>query len=176
MSKESAVVPAERVNIVYRPATGKNQEQVELPLKILMMGDYTLRRDDRPLEERTPISLDKDTFTEVMAQQNLQVTLSVADRLSQEEGNRLSVTLRFRDLADFAPESIVSQVPELRKLVELRSALQALKSQLTNVPTFRRRLQSLLSDADCRQQLMRELSMQPGDKSVPARGPEEAHT
>ena len=39
MSKEGSVAPKERVNIIYKPATGNAQEEVELPLKILMVGD-----------------------------------------------------------------------------------------------------------------------------------------
>ena len=81
MSKESSVAPTERVNIVYKPATGNAQEQVELPLKILMMGDFTGQADDTPLEQRAPINVDKGNFNEVMAQQNLKVTLTAADKL-----------------------------------------------------------------------------------------------
>ncbi len=167
MSKESSVAPKERVNIVYQPATGNAQEQVELPLKILMLGDFTGQKDERPLEERAPINVDKDNFTDVMAQQNLQVTLSVPDRLSQEGGNSLPVTLQFRSLSDFTPESIVHQVPELDKLLKLRSALAALKGPLGNIPAFRRRLQDLLNDADSRESLMKELGMNPDEKSTP---------
>ena len=43
MPRESSVAPKERVNIVYRPATGDASEEVELPLKILVMGDFTMK-------------------------------------------------------------------------------------------------------------------------------------
>ena len=43
--KEGSVAPKERVNITYKPATGGAQEDVELPLKILMLGDFTGRAD-----------------------------------------------------------------------------------------------------------------------------------
>jgi type VI secretion system protein ImpB len=167
MSKETSVAPTERVNIVYQPATGNAQEQVELPLKILMMGDFTGKQDDRPVEERAPINVDKDNFNDVMAQQNLQVTMSVPDKLSQDAGATMPVTLEFRNLSDFAPESIVHQVPELEKLLKLRSALHALKGPLGNIPAFRRRLQDLLSDTDSRQTLMRELGLKPDEKNEP---------
>ena len=52
MAKEASVAPRERVNITYKPATGDAKAEVELPLKMLMIGDYTLRPDERPLEER----------------------------------------------------------------------------------------------------------------------------
>ncbi|WNG18832.1 type VI secretion system contractile sheath small subunit [Cystobacter fuscus] len=165
MSKDSSVAPTERVNIVYKPATGNAQEQVELPLKILMMGDFTHQPDARPLEERAPINVDKDNFNEVMAQQELKVTLSVPDRLSNEKDAELPMTLEFKTLADFSPESVVNQVPELKTLLELRSALHALKGPLGNLPAFRRKLQSLLGDPDSRQKLMRELGIQ--DETTP---------
>jgi type VI secretion system protein ImpB len=165
MSKESSVAPKERVNIVYQSATGNAQEQVELPLKILMLGDFTGQKDERPIEERAPINVDKDNFSDVMAQQNLQVTLSVPDRLSQEEGATMPVKLSFRNLSDFAPESIVNQVPELDTLLKLRTALNALKGPLGNIPAFRRRLQDLLNSADSREKLMKELGMSPDKKN-----------
>jgi type VI secretion system protein ImpB len=159
MSKESSVAPTERVNIVYKPATGNMQEQVELPLKMLMMGDFTGQEDKRPLEERAPINVDKSNFNEVMAQQGLNVTVSVADRLSNEEGASLPVSLQFKNLGDFAPESIVNQVPELRTLLELRSALNALKGPLGNVPAFRKKLQAMLNDEEGRKRLIDELGL-----------------
>ncbi|MFY0524006.1 type VI secretion system contractile sheath small subunit [Archangium gephyra] len=159
MSKESSVAPTERVNIVYKSATGNMQEQVELPLKMLMMGDFTGRQDDRPLEERAPINVDKTNFNEVMAQQDLKVNVSVADKLSNEQGATLSMDLQFKTLADFAPESLVNQVPELRTLLELRSALTALKGPLGNVPAFRKKLQAMLADDEGRKRLIDELGL-----------------
>src|SRR5215468_10993028 len=100
MAKEGSVAPKERVNIVYKPATGDAQAEVELPLKILMMGDYTLRSDSTPLEERKPINVDKDNFNDVMAKQGLQINMSVADKLS-DGGSEMAVSLRFNSLSDF---------------------------------------------------------------------------
>jgi type VI secretion system protein ImpB len=123
------------------------------------MGDFTGRQDDRPLEDRAPINVDKMNFTEVMSQQNLKVSISVEDKLSGEQGVSLPVSLEFKSLADFAPESIVNQVPELRKLLELRGALNALKGPLGNVPAFRKKLQAMLSDDEGRKRLIDELGL-----------------
>jgi type VI secretion system protein ImpB len=158
MAKEGSVAPKERVNIVYKPATGDAQQEVELPLKMLMLGDYTLRADSTPVEERKPVNIDKDNFNDVMAKQNLQLSLSVGDKLSDAPGE-MAVTLRFNSMADFGPEGVVNQVPELRKLLELRSALNALKGPLGNIPAFRKKIQGLLGDADARQKLMGELGL-----------------
>lgn len=157
--KDQSVAPKERVNITYKAQVGDAQEETELPLKILMVGDYTGRPDDTPLEERKPISVDKENFNEVMAKQDLKATVAVADRLSGEKDASLNVELTFKGLSDFTPEGIVNQVPELKKLLELRQALTALKGPLGNIPAFRKKIQALLGDDKARQQLMQELGL-----------------
>ena len=164
MSKETSVAPKERVNIVYKSSTGDAQEDVELPLKVLMMGDYTGRADDTPLEERKPINIDKGNFNEVMAKQELKVDLSVPNKLSNEEGASMAVSLQLKNLNDFSPEGVVNQVPELKKLLELRAALNALKGPLGNVPAFRKKIQTLLGDSDQRGKLMAELGISTENK------------
>ena len=66
MASAGSVAPKERINITYKPATGDAQAEVELPLKLLVVGDYTQRADDRPVEERAPINVDKDNFQDVL--------------------------------------------------------------------------------------------------------------
>ncbi len=133
---------------------------MELPLKILMMGDYTGRPDETPLEERAPINVDKDNFNEVMASQKLSVTVNVPNKLDDgKSGDELPVSLKFNGIADFGPEGVVNQVPELKKLLELRAALNALKGPLGNIPAFRKKIQALLSDEAQRSQLMAELGL-----------------
>ncbi|MFN0062484.1 MAG: type VI secretion system contractile sheath small subunit [Myxococcaceae bacterium] len=164
MPKESSVAPKERVNIVYKTATGNAQEEIELPLKILMMGDYTGRPDNTPLEDRAPINIDKGNFNEVMSKQDLAVDTSVKNQLAQDAGE-LAVSLKFKTLADFGPEGIVNQVPELQQLLELRQALTALKGPLGNVPAFRKKIQTLLGDETNRSRLLSELNLKDGKPS-----------
>lgn len=161
MPKEGSVAPKERVNIVYKPATD-GAEEVELPLKILAIGDYTGRADDRTVEDRKPINIDKDNFNEVMEKHELGVDLTVPDELSGTADAELAVSLKFKNLKDFTPEGVAGQVPELRKLLELRNALTALKGPLGNRPAFRKQLQSVLGDETSRKKLMEELGMGEG--------------
>lgn len=164
MAKDGTVAPKERVNIVYKSQTGDVQEEVELPHKVLMLGDYTGRPDGTPIEDRKPINVDKANFNEVMSKQNLEVSIEVEDKLSNEKDASFAVNLKFQTLADFSPEGVVNQVPQLKQLLELRSALTALKGPLGNVPAFRKKIQSLLGDAEARKQLMAELGISEDNK------------
>jgi type VI secretion system protein ImpB len=160
-----SVAPRERVNITYRPASEGAQEDIELPFKILVLGDFTGRPDERPVEERPPISIDKDNFDKVMAAQQLAVDISIPDNLvdapaDDHADGELAVSLRFHSLADFRPEGLAQQVPELRRLLELRAALVALKGPIANVPGFVRKIRELLKDPEQRERLLRELELE----------------
>ncbi len=160
MAKEASVAPRERVNIVYRPATGDAQEEVELPLKLLIMGDFIQRPDDRVLEDRETVSVDKDNFNEVLKAQNLNLSVTVPNKLSESPDEEMNVNLNFESIADFAPEAIAKKTPELNKLLELRQALTALKGPLSNLPEFRKKIQNLIKDESAREQLLKELGVE----------------
>ena len=86
MAKEGSVAPRERVNIVYKPATGGAAEEKELPLKLLVMGDFNLSQDDTALEGRKPVNIDKDNFNDVMKNQKIDIKINVKNTLSGKEG------------------------------------------------------------------------------------------
>ncbi|SER60889.1 type VI secretion system protein ImpB [Pseudomonas sp. NFACC02] len=160
MAKEGSVAPKERINITFKPATGGAQEEIELPLKLIAIGDYTHRKDERKIEDRKPISIDKDTFDEVLAKQELSLTLGVPNRLeSGDEADELALQLRINSMKDFNPASLVEQVPELKKLMELRDALVALKGPLGNAPAFRKAIESVLAGEESRDRVFAELGL-----------------
>ena len=158
--REGSVAPKERVNIVYKPATNMD-EDVELPFKVLVMGDFTGRADDASLEDRKPINVDKDNFNEVLAGQKLAVDFNVKDRLSPDaqEGDEVPVHLQIKSIKDFQPEQVAQQVPELKSLLEIREALVAMKGPLGNVKNFSKKLKEVLADDAARERLMKELKI-----------------
>ncbi len=157
MSSDGSVAPKERINVVYKSHVGDKTEEVELPLKLLMIGDYTGREDDAVIEDRVPINIHKDNFNDVMKSYNLNLDIAVENKLDDKEGDELSASLKFENIKDFAPESIASQVPELKSLMELRKALLALKGPLGNVPSFRKTIQNIVTDDVSRSKIMQEL-------------------
>lgn len=161
MSKEQSVAPKERINITYRSATGDVPEDVELPFRTLVVGDFTGRADDRTVEERAPVAIDKDSFDSVLREHEVKLDLQVRDELSGREGEELAVALSIRSMKDFEPEQIAAQIPAMKQLLELRAALTALKGPLSNVPAFRKRLAASVAEPDARGRLLSELGLEP---------------
>ena len=157
MTNEPSVAPRERVNLVYSPSVETLCESVELPLRILVVGDFSQRPAPCPLAERQPFSVDKDTFAQRMAERALTLDLTVPDRLSPAEGAERAVALRFSSLRDFTPEGVARQIPATRELLDLRSALNAIRGPLGPVPIFKKKIVALLADEDGRRRLAREV-------------------
>ncbi|WP_424407477.1 type VI secretion system contractile sheath small subunit [Pasteurella sp. PK-2025] len=158
-NKEGSVAPKERINIKYVPATDGQIAEVELPLNMLVVGDMKGKAEDSPIEERPMIPVDKNTFSSVMGEMGIELNLNVPNKLSEKEDDELSVNLGIASLNDFSPDNIVNSVPELKKLLELREALTAVKGPLGNVPAFRARLAELLENDESREQLLKELNL-----------------
>jgi len=159
VAKELSVAPKERINIKYVPATGDQQEEVELPLKMVVMGDFTGRADETPVEERSTVSIDKNNFNDVLREMDLERTIEVQNTLSDDPEATLSMSLDFKTLKDFDPDAIAQKVPELKNLVDLREALIALKGPLGNMPQFRKALAEMLGDEEKREEILKELSI-----------------
>lgn len=162
MAADGSVAPKERVNIVYRPAVGDAQSEVELPLKLLVLGDFTQRANDQAVEDTRPVSVDKDNFNDVLKAQKLELSIGIDSKLDPNapEGTQLPVKLSFESIDDFSPDALVGKVPELQQLLLLRDALKALKGPIGNIPDFRKRVQELVQDEQVRSRLLGELGIE----------------
>ena len=160
MAKDGSVAPKERINITFKPAVGGAQEEVELPLKLLVLGDFSQRADHRKLEDRNPIGIDKHTFDEVLAKQALSLTLSVPNRLQDTaDVEELPIQVQINVMRDFNAANLVEQIPALQKLMALREALVALKGPLGNTPNFRKAIEQALANDDSRARVLAELGL-----------------
>lgn len=155
---DGSVAPKERINIKYTPKTDGQTSEIELPLNILVVGD-TGRIDDSPLDERSTISVNKNNFNAVIAEAGINLNFNVKNKLTDKPEDEINVQLEIKSLDDFSPDSVARQVPEMKKLLELREALVALKGPLGNLPAFRAQIQALLDDETTREQLIKELSI-----------------
>lgn len=152
-----SVAPKERINISYRPAVGSAKEGVELPFKLLVLGDFTQNQDDSTIEERKLININNYNFDDVVKSQNLSAEFSVENKMSVEGGS-IDISLKLNELKDFEPDNIIEQVDELKQVLQLRDALKALKGPLGNSPQMRKKIQALLSDDASRKALKKEIT------------------
>ncbi|KPC52617.1 type VI secretion system contractile sheath small subunit [Amantichitinum ursilacus] len=149
-------VPAARINIKLDLHTGGAQKKIELPLKLLAMGDYSNGQDTRPVADRPKVSVNKNNFDAVLADLNPKARIAVANTLGG--GNdEVMVDLDFKAMKDFHPEQVARNIPQLRALLAMRNLLRDLKSNLLDNASFRRELEKILKDPSLSANLRAEL-------------------
>lgn len=148
--------PKERINITYKAKTNGRESDVELPLKLMVMSNLTGKADKQPLEERETLQINKTNFNQVMQKLNISSQFSVKNTLGTG-AEELDVNLKITSMKDFSPDSIVKQIPELNKLMQLREALMALKGPMGNIPDFRKSVLAALKDEKIKEKLLLEI-------------------
>ncbi|WP_025471011.1 type VI secretion system contractile sheath small subunit, partial [Yersinia pestis] len=92
-------IPKARINIKLDLHTGGAQKKVELPLKLLVMGDYSNGQEQRPLSEREKLNINKNNFNSVLAEFQPSLKLAVPDTLAGDNTDT-AVSLTFNDMKD----------------------------------------------------------------------------
>lgn len=143
-----------RVQITYDVEVGGAIQKKELPLVVGILADLSGKPEEAlpPLKERKFIEIDRDNFNDVLGSIQPRMVASVDNHLSKE-GGKTSVDLRFKNLDDFSPVSIVRQVESLRKLFESRQRLNDLLAKLDGNDTLDNMLQQTVANPDELKQL-----------------------
>ncbi|PAX78388.1 type VI secretion system contractile sheath small subunit [Citrobacter sp. TSA-1] len=150
-------IPKARVNLKLDLHTGGAGKKVELPLKLLVTGDFSNGQENRPLSEREKINIDKSNFNDVLANISPSVQLNVENTLAGD-GSEENIGLTFRNMDDFTPEQVARQIPRLKAMMAMRSLLRDLKANLLDNATFRKELEKILQDPALSRELRNELS------------------
>jgi type VI secretion system protein ImpB len=148
--------PPARINLFLEVLKGDAKQKIELPLRMMMLGDYTGREDGTPLEDREIVNINKDNFNAVMKSMDLRGEFSVPDRIRGGDGET-KVDLRFQDMASFHPEQVARQVPEVTRMLAMRNLLQDLRNRVVSTAQFRKQLEGIVKDRAALDQLAAEL-------------------
>ncbi|EOI5264998.1 type VI secretion system contractile sheath small subunit [Campylobacter jejuni] len=155
---DGSYAPKERINITYKAKTNGQNEDVELPSKLMVMANLK-GKNETPLEEREILQINKINFDQVMRKLNITTSFSVKNTLGTG-AEELDVKLNIASMKDFSPDSLAKQIPELNKLLQLREALMALKGPMGNIPDFRKAVLEALKNEKTKEKLLLEIKQE----------------
>ena len=138
-----------RVQITYDVEVGGAIQKKELPLVVGVLADLS-GKPDKPLpklKDRKFVEIDRDNFNAVLAASSPRVAFQVQNKLTKA-GGFLNTELRFKTMDDFAPLSIVNQVPAMKKLLEARGKLNDLLGKLDGNDDLDAKLQEIVSNTE----------------------------
>jgi len=120
-----------RVQITYDVETGGAIELKELPFVVGVLGDFVGKSEEPlpALKNRKFVEVDPDNFNQVLAGMKPRLAFTLDNKL-QDDGSKMGVELKFKNIEDFEPDNVVQQIEPLRKLVEARKKLSDLRSKM----------------------------------------------
>jgi type VI secretion system protein ImpB len=137
-------IPKTRISISVDSHAGVSP-RTELPLKLLVLGDYSAGQATDSLAKREKIDVNKTNFNAVLGKLSPQITVELASK--NQDGNQdPNLTLSFRTMKDFEPDHVVQQIPALRRIIAMRNLLSDLKLNWLGNKAFRSYLELILKD------------------------------
>lgn len=138
-------IPKARINLSLDVETGGHQKKMELPLKMLVMGDFSNGKTKGKVADRQRININQNNFEAVMADLSPGARFDVPNLLAKD-GSEFTIDLGFSSMKDFRPDNVAQQIPELHSLMAMRNLLKDLKSNLLDNAKFRKELERIVSD------------------------------
>ncbi|RNW00403.1 type VI secretion system contractile sheath small subunit [Enterobacter asburiae] len=105
-------VPKARINLKLDLHTGGASKKMELPLKLLVAGDFSNGQESEQISEREKVNITKNNFDSVLSEYSPKLNLTVKNTLS-DDGGEENVQLTFQSMKDFTPEQVAAQIPEV---------------------------------------------------------------
>lgn len=158
-------VRAPRVQITYDVEIGDAIEMKELPFVVGVLSDLS-GKPDQPLprlKDRKFVEIDRDNFNTVLEGMKPRLAFRADNKLTGDD-TKLNVELRFKNLDDFHPEQVATQIEPLRKLVETRRRLADLLSKLEGNDKLDDLLQQVMASTDSLQKLSEEAGAKKSDE------------
>jgi type VI secretion system protein ImpB len=149
--------PPARINLFLEVQKGGAKKKMELPLRMLVLGDFTKKDATTPVAQREKININKDNFNDVMKSSGLSTDVVVADKIKGGDAE-MKVNLKFKDMQSFSPEEVAKQIPQLSRLLATRNLLQDLRNRIISINDFRKELEKVVKDKNALAQLSAELS------------------
>ena len=150
----------ELIRVDIRPKVdGKTQK--EYPFRVLVLGDFSNGANPERYAERDPLEITKSNFDARLENMSPTLSISVADRIEPaaegEEPAELPVQLTFTKMDDFSPGAVAQAVPALKRLLEIREALEGFLQPVTEDPELREDLAELIRTSESVEELLAKL-------------------
>lgn len=158
------IIPRSRINLRYRTMIEGELQEVELPFRLIVLGDLSLGSStDREvdLETRRLRTLDGKNIDALMENMRLSVGVKAKNCIDQGD-EELEVTLPIRNRASFNPDQVANSVPKIRALLLLRKLLIEMQSQVDNRKEVRNLMYQIFSNPEELQRLQKELESYSG--------------
>jgi type VI secretion system protein ImpB len=153
-------IPKSRLTLRYKTEVSGHPEDVSLPLRLLVEGDFSAGSSkDRKvdLEERRLRTLDGTNTDAVMKDMGMSLNFAVSNKIDPEMAEDMDVKIPIDSMRSFSPDHIAKHVPKLRGIMQMKKLLEEVLSNVDNRKDFRKLLNELMGDEEALGKMMEQL-------------------
>ncbi|KFE63036.1 type VI secretion system contractile sheath small subunit [Hyalangium minutum] len=150
-------LPTSRITLTYRTTINGQEEEVDLPFRMLVLGDLSLGSSkDRKvdLDERKLRSVKPGGLDDLMKDMDMSIEFQVPDKTTSSGEGTMNVKLPIERMKSFHPDEFVQHVPKLKALLILRKLLLEMQADIDNRKELWRTLSELYAHPEQIQQLL----------------------
>ena len=152
-------IPKSRITLTYETEVNGEPEDVNLPLRLLVAGDFSLgsskdRKED--LENRDVRNVE-GSLDAVMENMGMKLDFLVENKVDPDKSEEMEVSLPISSMKSFSPDEVAKNVPKLRGLLLLKKLLLEAQANLNNRKELRNLLNNLYSNPDAFNKLLEQL-------------------
>jgi type VI secretion system protein ImpB len=150
-------LPTSRITLTYRTTINGQEEEVNLPFRMLVLGDLSLGSSkDRKvdLDERKLRTVKPGGLDDLMKDMDMSIEFQVPDKTTSSGDGTMNVKLPIERMKSFHPDEFVQHVPKLKALLMMRKLLLEMQADIDNRKELWRTLSELYAHPEQIQQLL----------------------
>lgn len=154
-------IPRSRINLRYRTNITGGGELLELPFRLLVLGDLSLGTSvdrEQDLDTRRMRSLDGKNLDSVMRDMRMSMRFKVENFVDAPGENGIDVEIPVQDRSSFLPDHVAHNIPKVQALLLLRRLLVEMQSNIDNRKELRRAIQEIFSNPQALEALKKDLA------------------
>ena len=153
-------IPKSRLTLRYKTEVSGQPEDVSLPLRLLVEGDFSMgsSRDRKiDLEERRLRTMDGKNTDAVMKDMGMSLKFAVSNKIDPEIAEDMDVEIPIESMKSFSPDHVARHVPKLKGILQMKKLLEEVISTVDNRKDFRKLLNELMGDEEALAKMMEQL-------------------
>jgi type VI secretion system protein ImpC len=122
---EAQNISVDRVNLVYKTSIAGVEQEIELPFRLLVCGDFTCNEDSQYFDGQEVHIISKNSLNSLFLKLKPSISINVENKLLKDDSN-LVLEYKFESIDDFHPEKILANTEIFVVLLKYITSLESL--------------------------------------------------
>ena len=153
-------LPQSRITLKYRTTINGQEEDIKLPMRTMVLGDFSMgtsKDRQEELEERRLRTLDgTNRVDDLIKDMGITLNVEVPNQINPDKDD-LKLSVPITSLKSFNPDDVAQHIPQVKALLLLKTLLLEMQSNIDNRRDLRKLIQEICANPEAMQKTLAEL-------------------